>query len=47
MTNAVENYELGDVVLQSGLTLRGARLAYKTFGELNANRDNVLSLIHI
>ena len=42
MTNAVENYELGDVVLQSGLTLRGARLAYKTFGVLNANRDNVI-----
>jgi homoserine O-acetyltransferase len=42
MTNAVENYELGDVVLQSGLTLRGASLAYKTFGELNANRDNVI-----
>jgi homoserine O-acetyltransferase/O-succinyltransferase len=35
-------FELGNVVLQSGLTLRGARLAYKTYGELNAARDNAI-----
>ncbi len=35
-------YELGDVVLQSGLTLRNAKLAYKTFGTLNAAKDNVI-----
>ena len=29
-------FEAGDVVLQSGLTYRGARLAYKTYGTLNA-----------
>jgi hypothetical protein len=30
------------VVLQSGLTYRGARLAYKTHGALNAARSNVI-----
>ena len=30
------------VVLQSGLTYRGARLAYKTHGTLNAARSNVI-----
>jgi len=35
-------FELGDVRLQRGATLRGAQLAYKTFGELNANKDNVI-----
>src|SRR3989441_10054419 len=35
-------FELGDIVLQSGLTLRQARLAYKTYGEPNAARDNVV-----
>ncbi len=37
-----EIYELGDVVLQSGLTLRSAELAYKTYGKLNNRRDNVI-----
>lgn len=37
-----ETYDLGDVVLQSGMTLRDAKLAYKTYGTLNANRDNVI-----
>jgi len=37
-----EMYELGDVVLQSGLTLRQAKLAYKTYGQLNSARDNVI-----
>ncbi|HEX3861361.1 MAG TPA: alpha/beta fold hydrolase [Stellaceae bacterium] len=35
-------FEAGDVVLQSGLTYRGARLAYKTFGSLNADKSNVI-----
>src|SRR5258707_5189153 len=35
-------FEAGDVVLQSGLTYRGARLAYKTFGTLNADKSNVI-----
>jgi homoserine O-acetyltransferase len=35
-------FELGDVVLQGGATLRGATLAYKTYGKLNAGKDNVI-----
>jgi homoserine O-acetyltransferase len=35
-------FELGDVVLQSGLTLREARLAYRTYGTLNSRKDNVI-----
>ena len=35
-------FELGDVALQSGLTPRTARLAYKTYGSLNARKDNVI-----
>jgi homoserine O-acetyltransferase len=37
-----EIFKLGDVVLQSAATLRGAKLAYKTFGTLNAGKDNVI-----
>ena len=35
-------FPLGDVVLQSGATLWQAKLAYKTYGTLNAARDNVV-----
>jgi homoserine O-acetyltransferase len=37
-----ETFDLGDVVLQSGATLQGMSLAYKTYGALNAARDNVV-----
>jgi homoserine O-acetyltransferase len=37
-----ELFELGDVVLQSGITLPEAKLAYKTYGELGAARDNAV-----
>src|SRR5246127_4017464 len=37
-----ETFELGDVPLQSGLTLRNAQLAYKTYGRLDAARRNVI-----
>jgi homoserine O-acetyltransferase len=37
-----EVYNLGDVALQSGATIRGCVLAYKTFGTLNAAKDNVI-----
>jgi homoserine acetyltransferase len=37
-----ELFELGDVGLQSGITLRDAKLAYKTYGTLAASRDNVV-----
>lgn len=35
-------FEAGNVVLQSGLTYRGAKLAYKTFGRLSADKSNVI-----
>jgi len=35
-------YEAGDVALQSGLTYRSARLAYKTYGALDAAKANVI-----
>ncbi|MBH5319386.1 alpha/beta fold hydrolase [Paenibacillus sp. GSMTC-2017] len=37
-----EIYELGDVLLQSGETLPHAVLAYKTYGTLNAAKNNVI-----
>ena len=37
-------YDLGDFELQSGVVFSGARLAYKTYGELNQTRDNVVVL---
>jgi len=37
-----EVYELADVALQSGVTLPRVELAYRTYGELNAARDNVV-----
>lgn len=42
MTGDYETFDLGDVTLQSGMTLRGARLAYKTYGHLNADRSNAI-----
>jgi homoserine O-acetyltransferase len=35
-------FDLGDVVLQSGITLPRAKLAYKTYGKLAATRDNAV-----
>ena len=47
----MNNYELGDIELLSGETLLSAKLAYKTYGALNSDKNNVillpLSLIHI
>ena len=37
-----EVFELGEVALQSGVTLPDARLAFKAYGSLNASRDNVI-----
>jgi homoserine O-acetyltransferase len=37
-----EVFSLGDFVLQSGATLWQAKLAYKTYGTLNAARDNAV-----
>ena len=37
-------FDLGDFGLQSGTILPDAQLAYKTCGELNASKDNVVVL---
>lgn len=44
MAPECEVFELGDVTLQSGQVLENAQLAYKTYGRLNAARDNVIIL---
>ena len=40
--NDHELFELGDVVLQEGATLRDAKLAYKTYGTLNGDKSNAI-----
>lgn len=37
-----EMFDLGNLRLQSGATLRGAKLAYKTYGRLNPAKDNAI-----
>lgn len=37
-----ELFELGDLLLESGETLRGAKLAYRTFGKLNDDKSNAI-----
>ena len=37
-----QRFELGNVTLQSGVTLPDAMLAYRTWGSLNARGDNVI-----
>lgn len=37
-----EIFELGNFTLQCGATLRGAKLAYKTYGTLNRDKSNVV-----
>ena len=37
-------YNLGDVKLQSGVVLPEVKLAYKTYGSLNQNKNNVVVL---
>ena len=39
---AYELFDLGDFVLEEGQTLRGAKLAYKTYGELSEAKDNAI-----
>jgi homoserine O-acetyltransferase/O-succinyltransferase len=38
----MNTFELGDIELVSGQTLPDAKLAYQTFGELNAAKDNAI-----
>ncbi|MGI9390398.1 MAG: hypothetical protein ACR2O1_10110, partial [Boseongicola sp.] len=37
-----KEFDLGDVKLQSGETLRGAKLAFKTYGNLAPSGNNVV-----
>ena len=41
-----EYFDLGDFALETGYTLRGARLAYKTHGTLSAEKDNAILFPH-
>lgn len=42
MSETNETYGLGDFELQSGITLGGAELAYKTYGTLNPQKSNAI-----
>jgi homoserine O-acetyltransferase len=42
MSTEPHYFDAGDVQLQSGITHRGTRLAYTTWGTLNADRSNVI-----
>lgn len=42
MHGPFELFELGDFALEEGGTLRGARIAYSTFGTLNASKSNAI-----
>lgn len=37
-----ELFDLGDLLLESGETLRDAKLAFRTFGRMNADKSNVI-----
>src|SRR4051812_48085607 len=38
----IETFAAGDLVLDCGLTLRDARLVYRTYGTLSERRDNAI-----
>jgi homoserine O-acetyltransferase len=40
--NDAHVFELGDQALQSGMTLKNARIVYQTYGTLSADKDNVI-----
>ena len=42
ITTDYQVFEAGNVALQSGLTYRSAKLAYKTYGTLNEQRNNAI-----
>jgi len=42
MSSDYDVYDLGNVKFQSGATIRDCKLAYKTFGAMNAKKDNVI-----
>lgn len=42
MSTTVHTFKLGDYALDCGVTLPDSQIAYTTYGELNAARDNVI-----
>jgi homoserine O-acetyltransferase len=42
MQGDFELFDLGNLILESGETLRGAKLAYRTFGRLNTEKSNAI-----
>lgn len=42
MTANVQTFEAGDVVTQSGITLKGAKIVYATYGTLAPDKSNVI-----
>ena len=42
MSGNVQTFEAGDVVLQSGITLKGAKIVYATYGTLAPDKSNVI-----
>ena len=42
-----EVFELGNFLLESGVTLPNAKLLYKTHGKLNAAKDNAILFPHM
>ena len=46
MDKDISVFDAGDLELESGETLKSAQISYKTFGELNAARDNVMVVCH-
>ena len=44
MSDDYSTFSLGNFELQSGVVLPDPQLAYKTYGQLNAARDNVVVL---
>ena len=46
MTSEGDSFTRRDFVLENGSVLRDATLRYRTYGELNAARNNVLVVCH-
>src|SRR6185295_13531012 len=42
MTTEAKVFEAGDVVLQSGITLKAAKIVYTTYGKLAADKSNAI-----
>ncbi|NEX60787.1 alpha/beta fold hydrolase [Noviherbaspirillum galbum] len=45
MTQEYRVFDVGNQVLQSGITFRDLKLAYQTYGQLNADRSNAILML--